>query len=208
AAEVMAAAGATVEEVSIPSISASLSAYYMVATAEASSNLSRYDGVRYGNRVEAANVTDMMTATRTQGFGDEVKRLNMLGTYALSAGYYDAFYATAQKVRTKLRADFDAVYGNHDLLLCPTSPTPAWRLGEKTDDPLTMYLSDICTIPANLAGHPAASIPFGTDGAGLPIGAQLLGPTLGEATMFRAAAVLEHSAREDVANDSHNGGRQ
>ena len=205
AAQALEAAGAIVEEVSIPSISACLSAYYIVAPAEASSNLSRYDGVRYGNRVEAANVTDMMTATRTQGFGDEVKRRIMLGTYALSAGYYDAFYATAQKVRTKVRADFDAVYTSHDLLMCPTSPTPAWRLGEKTDDPLTMYLSDICTIPTNLAGHPAASIPFGTDGAGLPIGVQLLGPALGETTMFRAAAVLEHSARGDGANAERHG---
>ena len=205
AAEALEAAGATVEEVSVPSITTCLSAYYMVATAEASSNLSRYDGVRYGNRVEAANVTDMMTATRTQGFGDEVKRRIMLGTYALSAGYYDAFYATAQKVRTKVRADFDAVYRNHDLLLCPTSPTPAWRLGEKTDDPLTMYLSDICTIPANLAGHPAVSVPFGTDGAGLPIGVQLLGPTLGEVTMFRAAAALEHAAPGSTANADRDG---
>ncbi|MEZ5380424.1 MAG: Asp-tRNA(Asn)/Glu-tRNA(Gln) amidotransferase subunit GatA [Microthrixaceae bacterium] len=203
AAEALAAAGATVEEVSIPAISACLSAYYVVAPAEASSNLARFDGVRYGNRVEAANVTDMMVATRTQGFGDEVKRRIMLGTYALSAGYYDAFYATAQKVRTVLRAEFDAVYANHDVLLCPASPTTAWRLGEKTDDPLTMYLSDVCTIPSNLAGHPAASVPFGADAAGLPIGVQILGPALGEVNLFRAAATLEAAApdRSTIADD-------
>jgi aspartyl-tRNA(Asn)/glutamyl-tRNA(Gln) amidotransferase subunit A len=185
--------GATVDEVSVPAAVHGLSAYYLIAPAEASSNLARYDGVRYGLRVEGADITDMYNETRAQGFGAEVKRRIMLGTYALSAGYYDAYYGQAQRVRTLIIRDFDAAYADHDLLLAPTAPTTAFALGAKTGDPLTMYLSDVCTIPSNLAGHPAISIPYGTGDDGLPVGAQLLAPALGEPVMFRAAAALERS---------------
>ena len=194
AADALAAAGATVEEVSVPAVTYGLSAYYLVAPAEASSNLARYDGVRFGNRVEAPTTGEMMTATRTAGFGDEVKRRIMLGTFVLSAGYYDAFYGTALKVRTLIRRDFDAAYGRFDVLLSPTSPTTAFALGDKTADPMTMYLNDICTIPTNLAGHAAMSVPFGTGDDGLPVGVQVLAPALGEVAMFRTAAVLEAAA--------------
>jgi aspartyl-tRNA(Asn)/glutamyl-tRNA(Gln) amidotransferase subunit A len=136
----------------------------------------------------------MMTATRTAGFGPEVKRRIMLGTYALSAGYYDAYYGKALRVRTLIMRDFAAAYERFDLLLAPTSPTTAFPLGAKTADPLTMYLSDVCTIPSNLAGHPAISVPFGTGDDGLPVGVQVLAPALAEPTMFRAAAVLEEAA--------------
>ncbi len=185
------AAGATVGEASVPAAVYGITAYYLVAPAEASSNLARYDGVRYGLRVDAANTADMNEATRTAGFGDEVKRRIMLGTYALSAGYYDAYYGKAQKVRTLLIRDFEKAYEQFDLLLSPTTPTTAFPIGEKTADPLTMYLNDVCTIPSNLAGHPSMSVPFGTGDDGLPVGVQVLAPSLGEATMFRAAAVLE-----------------
>ncbi|HEY5888350.1 MAG TPA: Asp-tRNA(Asn)/Glu-tRNA(Gln) amidotransferase subunit GatA [Acidimicrobiales bacterium] len=185
------AAGATVGEASVPAAVYGITAYYLVAPAEASSNLARYDGVRYGLRVDAANTADMNEASRTAGFGDEVKRRIMLGTYALSAGYYDAYYGKAQKVRTLLIRDFEKAYEEFDLLLSPTTPTTAFPIGEKTADPLTMYLNDVCTIPSNLAGHPSMSVPFGTGDDGLPVGVQVLAPSLGEATMFRAAAVLE-----------------
>ena len=198
AAESLAAAGAIVEEVSVPAVVYGLSAYYLVAPAEASSNLARYDGVRYGMRVEAPTVGEMIEATRTAGFGDEVKRRIMLGTYALSAGYYDAFYGKALKVRTLIRRDFDAAYGDFDVLLSPTSPSTAFEMGSKTADPLSMYLNDLCTIPSNLAGHPAMSVPFGSGEDGLPVGVQVLAPALGEVPMFRAAAVLEAAAREEA----------
>ena len=185
--------GASVDEVSVPAAVFGLSAYYLIAPAEASSNLARYDGVRYGLRVEGADVTEMYNETRAKGFGPEVKRRIMLGTYALSAGYYDAYYRQAQRVRTLIIRDFDAVYADHDLLLAPTAPTTAFALGAKTDNPLTMYLSDVCTIPSNLAGHPAISVPYGTGDDGLPVGVQLLAPALGEPVMFRAAAALERS---------------
>ncbi len=194
AAEALAAAGATVDDVSIPAVTYGLSAYYLVAPAEASSNLARYDGVRYGLRVEAPTTGEMMEATRTAGFGDEVKRRIMLGTYALSAGYYDAFYGKALRVRTLIRNDFDTAYERVDVLISPTSPTTAFRFGDKTADPLSMYLNDVCTIPSNLAGHPAMSVPFGVGDDGLPVGVQILAPALGEATMFRTAAVLEAAA--------------
>ncbi|MCU1358253.1 MAG: aspartyl/glutamyl-tRNA(Asn/Gln) amidotransferase subunit [Acidimicrobiales bacterium] len=193
AAEALAAAGAVVEEVSVPAVAYGLSAYYLIAPAEASSNLARFDGVRYGLRVDAATTNEMMVATRTAGFGAEVKRRIMLGTYALSAGYYDAFYGQAQKVRTLIARDFATAYERFDVLLSPTSPTTAFELGA-IHDPLTMYLNDICTIPTNLAGDPAMSVPFGTGSDGLPIGVQVLAPTLGEVPMFRAAAVLEAAA--------------
>jgi aspartyl-tRNA(Asn)/glutamyl-tRNA(Gln) amidotransferase subunit A len=194
AAEALAAAGAEVGEVSIPALSYGLSAYYLIAPAEASSNLARYDGVRYGMRVDAETTAEMNSATRTAGFGAEVKRRIMLGTYALSAGYYDAYYGKALKVRTLICRDFATAYENFDVLLTPTSPTTAFRFGEKTADPLSMYLNDICTIPTNLAGHPAMSLPFGGGADGMPVGVQLLAPALGEATMFRAAAVVEAAA--------------
>jgi len=185
--------GASVDEVSVPAAVHGLSAYYLIAPAEASSNLARYDGVRYGLRVEGADITDMYNETRAKGFGPEVKRRIMLGTYALSAGYYDAYYGQAQRVRTLIIRDFDTVYADHDLLLAPTAPTTAFALGAKTDDPLTMYLSDVCTIPSNLAGHPAVSVPYGTGDDGLPVGVQLLAPALGEPIMLRAAAALERT---------------
>ena len=194
AAEVLAAAGATVEHASVPSTIYGLSAYYLIAPAEASSNLARFDGVRFGLRVVADTAAEMNTATRTAGFGDEVKRRIMLGTYALSAGYYDAYYGKSQKVRTLIQQDFARAYESFDLLLSPTAPTTAFPLGDKTGDPMLMYLNDVCTIPSNLAGHPSMSVPFGSGDDGLPVGVQVLAPALAEATMFRAAAVLEEAA--------------
>ena len=190
AAEALAAAGATVEEVSVPSVVYGLTAYYLIAPSEASSNLARYDGVRYGNRVTGSNTAAMNTATRTAGFGAEVKRRVMLGTYALSAGYYDAFYGKAQKVRTLIIEDFGRAYEKFDVLLSPTSPCVAFPFGAK-DDPMTMYLNDTCTIPSNLSGQPAISVPFGTGARGLPVGVQVLAPMLGEVELFKVAAVLE-----------------
>ena len=194
AAEALAAAGATVEHASVPSTIYGLSAYYLIAPAEASSNLARFDGVRFGLRVDADTAAEMNTATRTAGFGDEVKRRIMLGTYALSAGYYDAYYGKSQKVRTLIQQDFARAYESFDLLLSPTAPTTAFPLGDKTGDPMLMYLNDVRTIPSNLAGHPSMSVPFGSGDDGLPVGVQVLAPALAEATMFRAAAVLEEAA--------------
>jgi aspartyl-tRNA(Asn)/glutamyl-tRNA(Gln) amidotransferase subunit A len=194
AAEALAAAGAEVAEVSVPATTLGLSAYYLIAPAEASSNLARYDGVRYGLRVDAATNGAMNVATRTAGFGAEVKRRIMLGTYALSAGYYDAYYGKAQQVRTLIIRDFAEAYQRFDLLLSPTAPTTAFAFGDKTADPLAMYLTDVCTIPSNLAGDPAISVPYGVGDDGMPVGVQLLGPALSEATLFRAAAVLEATA--------------
>ncbi len=187
------AAGATIEEISVPSSTLGLSAYYLVAPAEASSNLARYDGVRYGLRVDAPTTAAMHTASRTAGFGAEVKRRIMLGTYALSAGYYDAFYGKAMRVRTLIINDFARAYEKVDVLLSPTSPCVAFPIGDVAD-PLTMYLNDVCTIPSNLAGHPAISVPFGTGATDLPVGVQLLGPLLSEPTLFAAAGVLEAAA--------------
>jgi len=196
AASALAAAGAKVDEVSVPAVRYGLSAYYMIAPAEASSNLARYDGVRYGLRVPGADITEMYVATRTAGFGAEVKRRIMLGTYALSAGYYDAYYAKAQKVRGLIIRDFEEAYRSFDVLVSPTAPTTAFPLGAKTSDPLTMYLSDVCTIPSNLAGHPAMSVPFGTGDDGLPVGVQVMAPALGEAVMFQVAEVLQLLAQD------------
>jgi len=193
AADALAGAGAKVEEVSIPSAVAGLSAYYLIAPAEASSNLARYDGVRYGQRVDGPNTAAMMAATRTAGFGDEVKRRIMLGTYALSAGYWDAFYGRAQRVRTLMIQQFDEAYEKFDVLLAPTTPGVAFPFGAKPD-PLAMYLNDVCTIPSNLTGHPAMSVPFGTGRAGLPVGIQIMAPMLGEPIMFRVARALEEIA--------------
>ncbi|MHB1855581.1 MAG: amidase family protein, partial [Acidimicrobiales bacterium] len=164
------------------------------APAEASSNLARYDGVRYGMRIEAPDVASMMTATRSKGFGPEVKRRIMLGTYALSAGYYDAYYGQAQRVRTLVMRAFDRAYQDFDVLISPTSPTVAFEMGAKTADPMAMYATDICTIPTNLAGHPAMSVPFGTLEGGLPVGVQVMAPALGEIALFRAGAAIERAA--------------
>jgi aspartyl-tRNA(Asn)/glutamyl-tRNA(Gln) amidotransferase subunit A len=194
AADALDAAGAKVGDVSVPSVSYGLSAYYLIAPAEASSNLARYDGVRFGLRVDAPTTGEMYDRTRTAGFGPEVKRRIMLGTYALSAGYYDAFYGKAQRVRTLILRDMRAAYEQYDVLLSPTSPSTAFALGAKVADPLTMYLNDVCTIPSNLAGDPAMSVPFGTGADGLPVGVQVLAPALGEETMFRVAAALESAA--------------
>jgi aspartyl-tRNA(Asn)/glutamyl-tRNA(Gln) amidotransferase subunit A len=194
AASGLEAAGAKVDTVSVPSSTYGISAYYLIAPAEASSNLARYDGVRYGLRVDADDVAHMNAATRESGFGREVKRRIMLGTYALSAGYYDAYYGQAQRVRTLILRDFERVYEQFDVLIAATSPTVAFELGAKVDDPLAMYLCDVCTVVANLAGHPAMSVPFGTGEAGLPIGVQVLAPALGEATMLRAARAIEQAA--------------
>ncbi|MET0727010.1 MAG: Asp-tRNA(Asn)/Glu-tRNA(Gln) amidotransferase subunit GatA [Acidimicrobiales bacterium] len=190
AAEALEAAGAKVEEVSVPAVTFGLSAYYLIAPAEASSNLARYDGVRYGLRVDAPTTGEMYDRTRTAGFGAEVERRIMLGTYALSAGYYDAYYGKAQKVRTLIIRDFQAAYERCDVLVSPTSPTTAFTIGAKAD-PLAMYLNDVCTIPSNLAGHPAISVPFGSGDDGLPVGVQVMADALDEVTMFRVAAALE-----------------
>ncbi|MBW4029055.1 MAG: Asp-tRNA(Asn)/Glu-tRNA(Gln) amidotransferase subunit GatA [Acidobacteria bacterium] len=191
AADALRAAGAEVVDVSIPELGLTLSAYYLIAPAEASSNLARFDGVRYGRRVDADDVTSMMEATRTAGFGAEVKRRIMLGTYALSAGYYDAYYGQALKVRTLTINAFARAYGEVDALLGATTPSVAFKFGEKTDDPMAMYLNDVFTIPTNLAGDPALSVPFATGEEGLPVGVQLLGPGRSEARLFAAARVLE-----------------
>ncbi|MDE3083480.1 MAG: Asp-tRNA(Asn)/Glu-tRNA(Gln) amidotransferase subunit GatA [Acidobacteriota bacterium] len=193
AAECLAAAGATIKEISIPELHLGLSAYYLIAPAEASSNLARYDGVRYGLRVDAEDVTAMNEVTRSAGFGDEVKRRIMLGTYALSAGYYDAYYGQALKVRTRMIEAFRRAYADCDLLLGATTPSVAFEIGAKAQDPMAMYLSDVFTIPTNLAGEAAISVPFGHGESGLPIGVQLLGPGRSEARLFAAAAVLEAS---------------
>ena len=185
--------GATIVDVRLPSLQFGLTAYYLVAPAEASSNLARYDGVRYGMRVDAPDLNAMYAATRSQGFGAEVKRRIMLGTYALSAGYYDAYYGKALKVRRLIADDFAKAYQLCDVVLTPTSPSVAFPFGDKTADPLAMYLCDVFTIPTNLAGHAAMSVPFGTGAHSLPVGVQVLAPALGEATMFRVAAELERS---------------
>lgn len=190
--ELLAAAGAKLVEVSLPTTGYAIAAYYIVATAEASSNLARFDGVRYGFRAkEAVTLREMYDQTRRAGFGEEVRRRIMLGTYALSAGYYDAYYLKAMKVRTLIRRDFDQAFEKVDLLVGPTTPTAAFKFGEKLDDPLAMYLSDIYTVTANLAGLPGISIPCGFTSQGLPIGCQLLGRAFDEPTLFAVAAVLE-----------------
>jgi aspartyl-tRNA(Asn)/glutamyl-tRNA(Gln) amidotransferase subunit A len=190
--------GVSCEELSLPSFQYGLSAYYLIAPAEASSNLARFDGVRYGHRksTEGEDIWDMYDETRAEGFGGEVKRRIMLGTYALSAGYYDAYYAQAQKIRTLIVRDFGRAWDSYDFLVSPTSPSTAFKLGEKTDDPLTMYLSDICTIPVNLAGIPALSLPCGLS-EGLPVGFQIMGPPLAEARILNVAFALENEIKFD-----------
>ncbi len=187
------AMGAVCEEATLPHTEYALPVYYLIAPAEASSNLARYDGVRYGYRDETAeDMITMFKRTRSEGFGTEVKRRIMLGTYALSSGYYDAYYLKALKVRTLIRQDFDRAFEKFDLLISPTSPTPAFRFGEKADDPIQMYLSDVFTISLNLAGIPGISIPCGFSN-GLPVGLQLMGKPFGEGTLFKAAHAFEQS---------------
>lgn len=187
-------AGANIVEVSLPHTEYAIAAYYVLATAEASSNLARYDGARYGFRhPEVYDLEDMYVLSRSEGFGPEVKRRIMLGTYVLSSGYYEAYYRKAQKVRTLIKKDFDQALAKVDCLLTPTAPTTAFRLGEKINDPLTMYLSDIFTVSINLAGLPAISIPCGKDPQGLPIGLQLIGKAFAESTVLRVADFLEKS---------------
>lgn len=186
--------GATLVEVSLPHTEYAIAVYYLIATAEASSNLARYDGVKYGWRdPEAKELLTMYRATRSQGLGTEVRRRIMLGTYALSAGYYEAYYGKASQVRTLIRRDFDEVFTTCQVVATPVAPTPAFRLGEKSDDPLTMYLSDIFTISANLAGIPGLSLPCGFSETGLPIGLQLLAKPFDEATLLRAAHAFERT---------------
>ncbi|MEJ5329493.1 MAG: Asp-tRNA(Asn)/Glu-tRNA(Gln) amidotransferase subunit GatA [Desulfobaccales bacterium] len=185
--------GARLLEVSLPHTAYAVAAYYLIATAEASSNLARYDGVKYGFRAAGKNLLETYLETRTQGFGPEVRRRIMLGTYALSAGYYEAYYRKASQVRALIRRDFDAAFASCDVLAGPVAPTPAFRLGEKLADPLTMYLSDIFTIPVNLAGLPAISVPCGFSHEGLPIGLQILGPPLGEEVVLQTAYAFEQA---------------
>jgi aspartyl-tRNA(Asn)/glutamyl-tRNA(Gln) amidotransferase subunit A len=186
-------AGAEVEEVSLPHSGYGLPAYYIIAPAEVSSNLARYDGVRYGLRASADGVHEMYRRTREEGFGDEAKRRIMLGTYALSSGYYDAYYAQAQKVRTRIAEDFRIAFSRYDVLLSPTSPAVAFEIGAKVDDPLAMYANDICAVPVNLAGIPAISVPGGLS-EGLPVGVQLMGDHFTEDLLLRAARAVEEVA--------------
>jgi len=196
--------GAEFVEISLPHTDYAVATYYLIATAEASSNLARYDGVRFGHRSEQAEgLIDMMTRSRSEGFGAEVKRRIMLGTYALSSGYYDAYYVKAQKVRTLIMGDFTRAFETVDVILTPVAPTPAFKIGEKVNDPLQMYLSDIFTIPVNLAGTCAMSVPAGFSAAGLPIGLQLIGTPFGEETILRAGHAFEqatewHTRKADI----------
>ena len=194
ALKVLEAQGAVWEEVSMPHNEYAVATYYLLASSEASSNLARFDGVRYGVRsASAESLLDVFVKSRSEGFGDEVKRRIMLGTYALSSGYYDAYYLKAQKVRTLIKRDFENVFEKLDLILGPTAPTPAFRLGTQVDDPLTMYLNDIFSIPVNLAGVPAISVPCGASAEGLPIGLQLIGKPFDESTVLRAAHAYEQA---------------
>jgi aspartyl-tRNA(Asn)/glutamyl-tRNA(Gln) amidotransferase subunit A len=199
AAKSLEAAGATVREISLPHTKHALAAYYVIAPAEASSNLARYDGVRFGHRAEnVKQLRELYDRSRAEGFGPEVKRRIMLGTFALSAGYHDAYYVKAQQVRTLIRRDFDEAFASVDVVLSAATPTCAWKLGEKLDDPLSMYLMDVLTLPCNLAGLPGLSVPVAKSSGGLPIGAQLLGKPFDEATVLRVARALERE--RDLVN--------
>jgi len=196
AIEQLKALGAEIIDISCPRFRYGISAYYIIAPCEASANLARYDGVRYGHRVEDAdNLLDMYKRTRAEGFGAEVKRRIMIGTYALSAGYYDAYYLKAQKVRTLIKQDFEAAFNQVDVLVSPTSPTTAFKLGEKLADPLSMYLDDLMTIPVNMAGLPGLSLPCGMDSKGMPIGLQIIGNVLREDQVFQAAHAYEQATQ-------------
>lgn len=192
------AAGAKTIEISLPHTHYAVPTYYVVAPAEASSNLSRYDGVRYGLRVEGDDLAGMYENTRSQGFGAEVKRRVMIGTYVLSAGYYDAYYLKAQKMRTLIAQDFSEAFESVDAILAPTTPTAAFGIGEKTDDPIAMYLNDVFTTPCSLAGLPGMSVPAGISKDGLPLGLQIIGRPFDEETVFRVGDVLEKSAGLDA----------
>jgi len=187
-------AGAEIVDVSLPHTKYALPAYYIVAPAEASSNLARYDGVRYGLRVPGKDIVSMYENTRAAGFGREVQRRILIGTYVLSAGYYDAYYIKAQKLRTLIARDFDDAYKRCDVLLTPTAPGPAFGIGEKSDDPIAMYLNDVFTVTVNLAGLPGLSVPAGLNSEGLPLGLQLIGKAFDEATLFRVGEVIEKAA--------------
>jgi aspartyl-tRNA(Asn)/glutamyl-tRNA(Gln) amidotransferase subunit A len=187
-------AGCEIVEVSLPHTKYALPAYYIVAPAEASSNLARYDGMRYGLRVEGANLLETYELTRAAGFGAEVKRRIMIGTYVLSAGYYDAYYVKALKVRRRIADDFDQAFEKVDALLTPTAPSAAFGLGDRSDDPVAMYLNDIFTVTVNLAGLPGMSVPAGLDATGLPLGLQLIGRALDEGTLFSLGGALEKAA--------------
>lgn len=187
------ALGAVCEEVSLPHSKYAVPAYYVIASSEASANLARFDGVRYGVRAESNDLIDMYKKSRSEGFGDEVKRRIMLGTFALSSGYYDAYYKKAQQVRTLIKQDFEKVLENHDIIVGPATPTTAFKIGEKVDDPLTMYANDLLTIPVNLAGVPAISLPCGL-ADGLPVGLQMIGRPFAEGTLYKAAHAYEQTA--------------
>jgi aspartyl-tRNA(Asn)/glutamyl-tRNA(Gln) amidotransferase subunit A len=195
AAKVYKKLGAEIKEVSLPHTAHSVAVYYIVAVAEASSNLGRYDGVQYGFRAENRNLREMYFETRDLGFGAEAKRRILLGTFVLSAGYYEAYYRKGQKVRTLIRGDYENVFKEVDLLLTPVAPTPPFKLGEKLTDPLTMYLSDIFTIAVNLAGVPAMSLPCGFTRSGLPVGMQLIARPFAEETIFQAAHAYEQETQ-------------
>jgi aspartyl-tRNA(Asn)/glutamyl-tRNA(Gln) amidotransferase subunit A len=200
--------GGEVSETELPHAPHGISAYYVLAPAEASANLARFDAVRYGLRVDADDLTEMYEETRAQGFGPEVKRRVMLGTYALSSGYYEAYYGRAQRVRTKIAEDFSRAFKRFDFVVTPTSPTVAFKLGERTEDPLAMYLSDYCTVPMPLAGIPAISIPAGTaqpEGGGteLPVGFQIAGPAFSDSGMLDTAHALERA----IGFGANGGGR-
>ena len=186
--------GAEIVDISLPHTSYALPTYYIVAPAEASSNLSRYDGVKFGLRVPSDDLAEMYEKTRAAGFGDEVKRRVLIGAYVLSAGYYDAYYLKAQRLRTLIAGDFRAAFEGVDVVLTPTAPSAAFAVGEKTDDPIAMYLNDVFTVPASLAGLPAISVPAGLSGDGPPLGLHLIGRPFDEATMLRAAAAIERAA--------------
>jgi aspartyl-tRNA(Asn)/glutamyl-tRNA(Gln) amidotransferase subunit A len=195
------AAGATIHEISLPHTKYALPAYYIVAPAEASSNLARYDGVRYGLRVPGRDVTDTYENTRAAGFGKEVRRRILIGTYVLSAGYYDAYYLKAQKVRTLIKRDFDEAWNKVDVVLTPTTPSPAFAFGEKSGDPLAMYLEDIFTVTVNMAGLPGMSVPAGLSSEGTPLGLQLIGKPFDEATLFRVGQAIEDAAGRFTVQD-------
>ena len=188
----MEGAGVTFKEISLPSTQYALNAYYIIASAEASSNLARFDGVKYGYRTpEYDGLIDMYEKTRSEGFGDEVKRRIMLGTFVLSSGYYDAYYKKAKMVQKQIMAEFDAAYQECDVILTPTTPATAFKIGENIGDPLKMYLSDVCTVTVNIAGLPAVSVPCGKDSKGLPVGMQLIGPKFSEQTLFNLSELYE-----------------
>ena len=187
-------AGAIIKDISLPHTKYALPAYYIVAPAEASSNLARYDGVKYGHRSKGNNLIQMYENTRSEGFGDEVKRRILIGTYVLSSGYYDAYYTKAQKVRQLIKKDFDEAFKDIDAVLTPSTPSSAFKVGEKKNDPISMYLNDVFTVPVNLAGLPAISVPAGHDKNKLPLGLQLIGKNFDEQTILNLALAIQRRA--------------